>query len=529
MNIIYNKNDKILSKIAEKFQKRLKADVEITLEIDEALDEFCGEIKDGTIKAGSYHQLLDTAGRFLRNPNASGTFKSYKKMPGMYFASHFNNYYDAAPLEEVYEYIDDLAFWGMGVLGFWFDMHHYKSMKDGEKQSSRLLAMLSYANSIGVKTSMTMLANEAFDNSPTELRADWTSGHDGYIRDLNDHYHLEICPSVEGGLQKIVEYRREMMEVFKKAQIDYILIGAYDQGGCTCPKCAPWGGNGFVKCCEAIIPLIREYFPNSKYILSLWQFGSFTGNTVEFEMLNEKMNAGALPEVSYMMSEPSNNSYAFTHDMARPVVGFPEISMCSTSPWGGYGANPRPDRWQKLWDTNRDRLDGGQPYSEGIYEDINKIIHLRFYRDNQDARTTVKEYLKYEFSLRDDLLDEVTQAIFDMDETLYRKFSRLYVTDEKGVLIKNPNMQFPPHYYEIYTPDKVASIEETIMKADATLTPEIRAKTKWQLIYLRAVIDGELLRNKFYRNEKVLEYFYKLIEISHLESSGVYTKPDVTE
>ena len=72
-------------------------------------------------------------------------------------------------------------------------------------------------------------------------------------------------------------------------------------------------------------------------------------------------------------------------------------------------------------------------------------------------------------------------------------------------------------------------IEKAIIEADAILADDVRDGKKWQMIYLRAVIDGELYRNDFKRNEKVLEYFNKIIEICHLENSGFHVKPDVIE
>ncbi len=529
MKVLYDEKDPILARIAEKFAARLKRDVTVTLELDEDLGEFCGEIEDGVIRAGSYGQLFDTAGRFLRDPEAKGRFVSKKKMPGIYLTTHFNNYYDAAPLPELFDYIDDLAFWGMDSLAFWLDMHHYRDMKEAAAQTERLLAITAYANSIGIKVAAMMLANEAFADSPKALRADWTSGHDGYVHDLNSHYHLELCPSVPGGLEKIVEYRREMLDCFRGAKLDYIIIGAYDQGGCTCTACAPWGANGFVRSLEAIIPVIREYFPESKFIANLWQFGTFTENTVEFEMLEEQMKQGRLPELDYLMSEPGHATYASTHKMCRPVVGFPEISMPAANPWGGYGANPLPQTWQKIWDKYGDSLEGGFPYSEGIYEDLNKVIFLRFYRDGQPALQTVKEYLAYEFGLEGDLLDLMFSAVLDMEWTLSRIYHFPLARNNEGVYAPNPKKTEPPHRYVIRNPERVFRIEEAVKKVHASLPERIREGTKWQLLYLRGLIDAELARNDFYRNDVTLGYFKKLVAISHLEHSGQSTKPDIVE
>ncbi len=525
--ITYNKDDKVLSKIAEIVSNRLKVDIDLALIIDESMGEYTGTIEDGIVlTAGSCHQMLDLCGRVLRNKSIRGEFTSYKKMSGMYFATHFNNYLDAAPLEELYVYIEDLALWGMNTLKLWFDMHHYNNMEEAKTVADRQIAILKYAKSIGVKTALTALANESFANSPRHLRADWTAGHDGYINELNSHYHVEICPNVDGGIEEIVRQRREVLEYFRDVDADYIAIGPYDQGGCSCSKCAPWGGNGYLKAYEAIAPVIKEIMPNAKIVLSLWQFGTFTGDTREFELVQKALGEGRFPEIEFLESEPQYADYAVTHDMHRPVINFTEISMYGACPWGGFGANPLPKLFREVWEKSEKALSGGWPYSEGIYEDINKVIMLRYYRDNQKAEDTVREYLAYEFGLDGEMLEKAFKAICGMEDTLERKFRPPFKRGENDVYYDYVPEGQDPHRYIIQNPEKIFDIEKAILEVHASLPEKIQQSQKWQLIYLRAVIDGELLRNDFWRNEKVLDYFNELIERFHLQNAGWATYPD---
>ncbi|MGN1059479.1 MAG: hypothetical protein ACI4QW_03525 [Clostridia bacterium] len=505
----YNQQDAILSNIAKIFEKRYKGTAEVTLVIDEGLGEFCSEIKDGTISAGSHSTLLDAAGRFLRNPSVRGSFCSAKEVCGMYFATHNRNYYEVGPLEELYEYINDLALWGMNTLKVWFDMYYFHNMEEGEAHADHLKAIIRYAKSIGVKTALGILSNEAFRNSPEHLRADWTCGHDGYIYDLNDHYHVELCPSKEGGMEQIIEYRRQMLAVFAEAQPDYIAIGAYDEGGCTCSGCAPWGSNGNIRCLEALIPVIREYIPDAEIVISLWQFGTFTGNDVEFEGMKKALEEGRLSACKYLVSEPQYARYPFEKGMPRPLIGFPEISMFGANPWGGYGANPLPKLLDGLWQENGSKLAGGWPYSEGLYEDLNKIIMLRYYRDNQPAEETVKEYLRYEFGLSGELLEKAFSAVMAMEDTLERKFS------------------WETHLVEIARPEAVFEIEKKITEVHNALPEDVRLCKKWRLLYLRAKIDAEFVRNHGERNDAIIGYFNELISFSYLKDSTKWVKPDI--
>ena len=525
--ITFDKNDKILGNIAALFEKRLKEQTDITLAVDEAMGEFVGKIENGVITAGSYGELLNTCGRYLRNKNVRGEFTSHKKISGQYITTHFKNYLDAAPLEELYEYYADLAFWGMNTFNVWFDMHHYVDMEEGKKDADRLKAMLRFVKSIGVKISMTYLPNEAWDSSPVELRADWTPGHDGYVYPLSSHYHREICPSIPGGMEEIIKERREMMEYFKDIELDYVYVLPYDQGGCSCTACAPWGSNGLIRNMEALIPVIKEYYPNTQIILSLWQFGTYRCNEEEFEGLKKELLKGRLPEVDYLVSEPEYAEYAFREGMPRPILNFPEISMPGAIPWGGFGANPVPKKQQELWDKNGDKLEGGMPYSEGLFEDINKVICMRFYRDNQSADATIKEYLAYEFGLQGEILEKTAKAVWDMEETLPRTYRPPYLRGETGTYYYIMHEGQKPHCYPIKNPDKVESIEKTFAEAHESLAEDVKESKKWQMLYLRAMIDGELKRNDWTRNDVTLGYFRKLVELCHLQKSGWATKPDI--
>lgn len=68
---------------------------------------------------------------------------------------------------------------------------------------------------------------------------------------------------------------------------------------------------------------------------------------------------------------------------------------------------------------------GGAPYSEGIYEDVNKAIVAGFYWDpDRKAEETVREYVSFEFS--PDAVDELTEAAqISKRITGVRRFARV--------------------------------------------------------------------------------------------------------
>ena len=509
--IRFDINDKSLATIARVIEKRLKnKDAELTLILDENMAELDSSYHDGVIRGGSYSDILYVAGKYLRDPRmANGDFHSYKEMCGLYWATHNQGYAEIAPMEELYDDLEEQALWGMNTLKVWYDMAQHK-IEESADFIARLSNLMRYAKELGMKLVLGGPSNEAFDDSPEELRADWTSGHDGYVKNLNAHYHREICPSKPGGIEKIIENRRAVLDAFGDIKLDFQPLGPYDQGGCTCPDCAPWGGNGYIRCVKALVPLLKEKNPDAKIIMSTWYFGTFreVGDTSEFDMLRDEIAAGNLEDVAYVCSEPGVNMYPYRNPLGKPYIGFPEISMCGIFPWGGYGAISVPKRIQTNWEKGEAQQVGGLPYCEGFYEDINKAFILRLYRDNQNVSETVREYVSYFFGLEGDLLDKVCDAIMSMEDTHARGWE-------------------PGHRYPISHPEKIFDIERAILEAHETLPAEIRDGKRWRLFYYRAVIDAALARNDFYRDDTVMQYFKEMIELYHLQYANWYVKPDI--
>lgn len=165
----------------------------------------------------------------------------------MYIATHFFNFYHCAPIEEVERYIEDLALYGINTLFVWYDMHHYNGIDQPEavEMIKRLKQILNKGKELGMKTGFTMIANEAFADSPAKARGEWQKGKYGYYNDI-PVYRLEVCPSKECGAQYIVDSRTDVIKAFADIELDYAdADGPMIMGGCQCEDCAPWGGKAF--------------------------------------------------------------------------------------------------------------------------------------------------------------------------------------------------------------------------------------------------------------------------------------------
>jgi len=524
--------------------------VVLTMEPGVGVEGFRIDDADGGVRiAGNDERgLLYGVGKYLRScrftddgmePGAwRGTSVPAKPVRGMYFATHFHNFYHDAPVKAVERYVEELALWGCNALSVWFDMHHYQGIDDPAAVAmiERLRMILAACERVGMAPGLTTLSNEAYASSPKELRADWTAGHDGYTSPPGGHYHVEICPSKPGGLEKILEYRRGMLEAFKGIDIRYVWLWPYDQGGCTCPQCKPWGANGFMKTAEAEARLVRQVFPSAKTIFSTWYFDHFTKG--EWEGVSRAFAAKKPEWVDYVMADDFGGfpEYPLRNGIPGgfPAVGFPEISMELMWPWGGFGANPRPAHWQEYWDKARNVLSGFFPYSEGIYEDMNKVLTFQFLWDpDRSADEILGEYAAGEFDpgVANDAVQVCHQLEAGLGHALSRDFvGRVWKIQEAGGdggsaadgLEKELRRK---DLYELRNVKEPAACFEAARQIDGRLPAWARRSWRWRMVWLRAALDHALSESKGNVTKETEKYFKEIERIAHARTAEMSVLP----
>jgi len=146
--------------------------------------------KAGTIRILGHdvRGVLYGIGKFLRTSRYDqggftagtwrGTSAPEKPVRGIYFATHFHNFYHAAPITEVRQYVGDVALWGYNVLLVWYPMHVFSDFNDPAaiQFRARLHAILEAAHAIGLEVAWGVLGNEGYRNSPDAIRAVKCSG-----------------------------------------------------------------------------------------------------------------------------------------------------------------------------------------------------------------------------------------------------------------------------------------------------------------------------------------------------------------
>ncbi len=494
--------------------------IDSTMESDSYSVEAQG--KEVIFSANNLCTVFAAAGRYLvkgrfdqkggfEPPAMPLKHKMRDSLRGMYFASHFYNFYHAAPIEEVLEIIAEQALNGCNMLMLCFGVQHYTSAKTQEAQQmiARMKLMLKYADKCGIAPALILFSNTGFDGSPAELEAQFNIDDSGrYYRNITAVFTTELCPNKKGGIEEIERQQREFFEAFADTPIKYFALWPYDEGGCLCEKCYPWATNGFMKVADLSRRLIKEYGYDAQIIISTWHFEMNMKD--EWSVFYEELKKGTYNWAPYIMTSfRSAKLPKCFQEGGIPegvhLIDFPEISMLDAKPWGGFGANP-----VTMFLDNYDKAcgkwhEGGFPYSEGIFEDINKWVCYGFYTGHyENSADAVRDYIRYEFGMED--TDDLLRAIQLMETCLTRGH------------VKLPSGEFR---FPIQWGRAIPEIYRIVTSMDEKLPETLRKNWKWRIVYLRAVLDYELYQNDYITkySETAQAAYHELHSIFHTQKA----------
>jgi hypothetical protein len=461
--------------------------------------------------------LVAGVGKFLRTSRYDkdgftpgtwrGTSVPTRPVRGIYFATHFHNYYHDAPVDKIERYVEDLALWGLNELVVWYDMHHFDGADDPKAVAfrKRLHAIMAAAKRIGMDVSLGVIGNEAYGNSPVELRAAPGGGRGGF-------YPCAVCPSKPEGMKYILKVLGEEFYWAADLKPRFVWIWPYDQGSCGCAECQPWGSKGFMKCVGEVGRLARKKMPGTKVVLSTWMIDQGEWSGIVEQLARTK---GLADEILF---EPSVGPVIDPKSVGLPIFGFPEISMHETFPWGGFGATPLTALAQDQWNAVKAMSSGGFPYSEGIYEDLTKAVYSQFYWNDQAAADTVKEYIAFEFS--PEVVGDVAAVVKTLEQNHHWRW---WPGELEGVKLemdwfpsKGAAPQADPGTEEAYA---------AMQRVDRLLTPQASTGWRWRQLYLRALLDAELKQNGGKPNEVCEQAFQELIALYHAENANPAVRP----
>ncbi len=432
-----------------------------------------GYVITGTDCLGLYYGI----GKFLHSAKWSetdfvphppkGVIEPACSFRATYFAIHFYNWYQQAPTEELEGYVEEMLLWGYSTIIAVLPVVNLSTFDDPlyGKSVAKLKRVFSLARKFGMKVGMISTVNQGLKTAPDSLSA----SYELWRSPAKNHF---ICPSKPEGLAYIKNIWKTILDDFLDIGLDYFITWPYDEGGCSCPDCRPWGARGYVNTCIALNELAKSLYPNIQIIISTWLFDTeFYGAQGEYEGFYQRLKTD-LSRADYIMvdghGEKPYPAYPITHDIVKPVVNFPEISMFGHHPWGGLGANPLCKHFQRIWDSSKHVLRGGMPYSEGIYEDLNKVLFAGYYWNPEKSYAEIlKEYVAYEMDAgewADDLI-------------------RMMELIEENYLLVAFNRE--PTLEPALEAKRIADA------VNEKLCERGRSAWRWRLLYLRAQIDAK--------------------------------------
>lgn len=491
-------------------------------------DEYRIEVKENEILVfGNTPVAFNAAVGYLVRHQHTGiesktvTFNS--EFRASYFANHFYNYYHAAPVEEICEYIESLSLWGQTALCLWFDMHHFTSLtcREANEMIEKMIKLFGKARSLGMKTVLMHLGNEYFSGAPEELLAQNSLESGKYTSKLCGYYYTELCPSIAEGEKLLLSSFDELLSRFDSVGIDHIMLWPYDQGGCTCDACFPWGGGGFYRVAKRKAEIAKQHFPNINVIFSCWRFDTFTTGEWDAALSLIEKDGDWIDRLMVDIHAQLPETLPF---IGKPIVSFPEISMYHATPWGGFGANPFPMALGAQFRNTKAFCHGGALYSEGIFEDINKAVSLELMRDpDTSPEQTVLEYCVYHFGA--EYAKSITDLIMRSEQTLHR---RTYL--RSGERCDYPSGSPKGlHTYTIVDPAPIEALAKDCQALHDTLPDSVKESWRYQIIYARLMGDLALHKNNGVPSEESDEILSKLIGIFHAENAYYFVAPVTRE
>ena len=395
----------------------------------------------------------------------------------MYFAVHFNNWYDEAPTDELEKYLEELLLYGYNTIVCIIPIVSINSFEDDffVRSIEKIRSIFSLAKKCGMDVGILDVPNQGKMNAPVEWNADSSYEQNPQKRVRGD-LGRNICPSIPEAFDYLRSIWLQQLEQFHDIGLDYVISWPYDEGGCGCDDCRPWGANGYCKLVKALYQDAKSMYPEMKFIVSTWLYDT-PESEGEFEGLYQRLKTD-LDFVDYILVDSHTDfpNYPLEHEVVKPIVNFPEISMWRLVPWGGRGANPLPKRFQKIWDSSKHVLSGGMPYSEGMYEDILKIQCVGYYWDAEKSyREILGEYINYEYT------SHMIEEVLEMMELI--EYNHVRVAE-----------YLPPEMESVYRTEELAERVNECM--------DLRRKNswRWRILYIRAKMDrivNELCMKKF--------------------------------
>jgi hypothetical protein len=443
--------------------------------------------------------------------------KPVQQIRATLFAIHIQDVgYKLWSRDDFERYIQELALWGMNTV-FYIPLQfgqRTESIWNGterEKATWQIcMDIPRIAKSLGLDVGIYLGINDVFPGQASQFKKA-KRGLSQYIIIMPEQAH--ICPSDPKARALILDLRERLFE--KLPYIDFMYIPTTDYGGCACDDCRPYLKKTYFALVKDITERLRKHHPNANVIVSTQMISREGLEKVFCKYLQEKPTW-----VNYVAC---SMGFAFTIEelLSRippryKILLYPDITMRDS--WGDCGATPwvkefnytlerswdwvaaaiREERIE-IWyypggvgralplaydfDTMGDKVSGSFTYSEGVHDDIAKIIWLqKNWTPTKDVIEILREYCQYYYGQA--VLDNVVQAILKMENISdYRTRKKSH--NPKLIDFDNPTIV-----------DNALDTVELLKKVEKRMQISSVNSWRWKILMLRAKIDTLIIRVK---------------------------------
>ncbi|MEN6604969.1 MAG: hypothetical protein ABFD86_21370 [Bryobacteraceae bacterium] len=373
---------------------------------------------------GTALRQLDSVNGKVVFRGASSTTAPAVALRGIYAPAHMNNPYAKLPVEELGRLFEDWALWGANATWNWVDPMSYMprvdpfSKEQGAAESlaymRRVLASLREAQRAGLEVGFTSGTNvvwyDQFRNHPG-LRAQMgTRLITGQL----------LCPSQPAARKIILDNTRNLLAESRRMGLNIGSLDFYtrDPSGCACEKCKPWNRTSLVVCRD-IVEAAREIYPNLVGDLITWYWSP-----------EESMDAAtwfSSQGAKYWLRFWFHHFPTWRREIRYPELRLPasvrlggmyNLSAADNDVYGNEGAITRFSYLIKLMTPFPERgLQGFHGYTEGNYDDLNKVVALQLLVTPQrPVRDIIEEYCRWYFGVRGAVAGELAALIIGLDD-----------------------------------------------------------------------------------------------------------------
>ena len=322
-----------------------------------------------------------------------------------------SNTYDSWGLDEYEQYIRELIVWGANSIELIPPM-----------TSSDVINRFEFGRKAW---DMTVGLSELLDQYDLDVSL-WMAVNDRVLPGMVVGNHKDgdrLCPSRPDDRKWMLKIRRDLFSEMRR--VNGVFIPGGDPGGCECSKCSPWG--------KTLIPLaadiggvLEECHPGAKIWLSNQMFTKAESEHLysyieeeEPEWLGGLVYSPWVPETVEEVRGRLPQRY--------PLRNYPDIChsvRCQypVDDWDpAYGLvegretpNQRPAAFHHIHRRFSGHFQGSITYSDGVNDDVNKIICSALDWDRgADLGEVLLDYARFFFG--DDLAEDAARGILDLE------------------------------------------------------------------------------------------------------------------